>query len=163
MNIPCKILLAAAAFGLIPAAAMAQSSYYGISPFEGAYVGGYGGAMTNPDMNGTLGGIAGANFSVTDGIMVGAEAQGGATFGSTTTYDAMMLGHVGYEVDDQMLVYGKLGAGMIDGTGSYAVGGGAETMLVDQIGVRGELLGTGAWGEGPSAAKVTAGVLWHMR
>lgn len=163
MNNPCKLLLAALAFGISSAGALAQSAYYGTSPFEGVYVGGYAGGIMNPGATATLGVAAGANFAVTDGIMVGAEAQGGAAFGTTTTYDAMMLGHLGYEIDDQVMIYGALGSGLINGTGSYAVGGGAEAVVMDQLGVRGELLGTGAWGGGLNATKATAGILWHVQ
>ena len=163
MKVPCKILLAAAALSVSTVGALAQSSYYGASPFEGAYVGGYAGGILNPGATATLGVVGGANFAVTDGIVVGVEAQGGAAFGNTTSFDAMMLGHVGYELDDQVLVYGAAGSGVINGTGSYALGGGAEAIVADQIGVRGEILGTGAWGGGFSAAKATAGVIMHMR
>ncbi len=166
MTIPCKIVLAAAAvLGLSSAGASAQSNtpYYGLSAFEGGYVGGYGGGFLHPEIDGTLGGIAGVNFALTDGIVIGAEAQGGATFGDSTTYDALMLGHLGYEVTDSAMVYGALGSGLIDGKGSYAFGGGAEAALSGQLGVRGELLGTGEWGGGVEATKATAGVLWHIR
>jgi len=73
------------------------------------------------------------------------------------------LGHLGYEVDDQVMVYGALGAGIINGNGSYAIGGGAEAIVMDQLGVRGEVLGLGTWGGGLNAAKATAGVLWHVQ
>lgn len=162
MNIPCKMILAVTAFSISSISAFGQSAYYGTSPFEGAYVGGYAGGISNPGAT-TLGIAAGANFAVTDGIIVGAEAQGGAAFGNTTTFDAMMLGHLGYEVDDQIMIYGALGAGVVNGTGSYAIGGGAEAIVMDQLGVRGEILGTGAWGGGLNSAKATAGVLWHVQ
>jgi len=163
MNIPCKILLATAALCFSASGAFAQSAYYTTSPFEGIYAGGYAGGMLNPGVTGTLGVVGGANFAVTDGVSVGAEAQGGAAFGNTTTYDALMLAHLGFEIDDQVMLYGALGTGVIDGTGSYAIGGGAEAIVMDQLGVRGEILGTGAWGDGFSATKATAGVLWHVR
>lgn len=166
MTVPCKTMLtAAAALCLSSAGALAQGDtpYYGLSAFEGGYVGGYGGGFLSPEVDGTLGGIAGVNFALTDGIVLGAEAQGGATFGDTTTYDALMLGHLGYEVNDSAMIYGALGSGLIDGAGSYAIGGGAEAIVTDQLGVRGELLATGEWGGGIEATKATAGVLWHMR
>ncbi|UJQ94931.1 hypothetical protein [Mariluticola halotolerans] len=163
MNIPCKILLATAAMCFSAGGAYAQSAYYATSPFEGIYVGGYAGGVLNPGVTGTLGVVGGANFAVTDGVSVGVEAQGGAAFGNTTTFDALMLAHLGYEMNDEVMVYGALGTGVVNGAGSYAVGGGVEAIVVDQLGVRGEVLGTGAWGGGLSATKATAGLLWHVR
>lgn len=164
MNIPCKVLLAAATIGFSSVGALAQDAYYGLSAFEGIYVGAYaGGLMSSTATNWTAGGIAGANFAITDGIVAGAEVQGGGTFGTTTTYDALMLGHLGYEISDQAMVYGAAGGGAINSTASYAVGVGAEFIAADQLGVRGEVLGTGAWGGGFTATKASAGVLWHVR
>lgn len=163
MKVPCKVLIATAAIGVLTGSAFAQDAYYGNSPFEGVYIGGYGGAMVDSSTAGTAGIAAGMNFSVTDNILFGVEGQAGATFGNTTTYDALVLGKVGYEIDDMILVYGAGGLGAVDGVNSYAIGGGAEAMVVDQIGVRGEVLGTGAWGGGIKATKATAGVLWHVR
>lgn len=163
MKFPCALFIAAITLAVSSVSAFAQSSYYGVSPFEGIYVGAYAGGVLDPSALATVGGVAGANFAITDGIMAGAEVQAGATFGATTTYDALMLGHLGYEVDDQVMVYGAMGAGIINGTGSYAIGGGAEAIVMDQLGVRGEILGTGTWGGGPNAAKATAGILWHVQ
>jgi hypothetical protein len=155
--------MAAAALLLSVGGAAAQSSYYGVSPFEGFYAGGYAGGMINSDSAGSLGVVAGVNFAVSDGVLLGAEAQGGATFGSSTSYDTLMLGHIGYQTDSQVMVYGALGTGVIDGTGSYAMGGGAEAIVTNQVGVRGEILGTGPWGSTMNSVKATAGVLWHVQ
>lgn len=163
MKVPCKVLVATAAIGFLTSGAIAQDAYYGNSQFEGVYVGAYGGGIINPGTAGTVGVAAGANFSITDDILVGIEGQGGAAFGNTTTYDALALGKLGYEIDDMILVYGAVGGGAINGVNSYAIGAGAEAMVVDQIGVRGEVLGTGAWGGGLSSTKATAGVIWHVR
>lgn len=165
MNIPCKILTTAALTfaAMLPISAQAQSSYYGLSPFEGIYAGGYVGGVMDPSAAWTLGGVAGANFAITDGFVAGVEAQAGITLDTSTSIDALMLGHLGYEANDQVMVYGAMGAGIINGVGSYAVGGGAEMIATDQLGIRGELLGTGAWGGGPKAARATAGVIWHVQ
>lgn len=163
MKVPCKVLVATAAIGLFASSAVAQDAYYGNSPFEGVYLGAYGGAAINPGTNATLGITAGANFSITDNILVGVEGQTGAVFGPTTTYDALALARLGYEVDDQFLIYGAAGGGAINGVNSYAIGAGAEALVIDQIGVRGEVLGSGAWGGGVNSTKATAGVIWHVR
>lgn len=151
-----------------PQDAYGQDSYgqdvYGTpSPFEGVYAGAYTGARFNPGTSAMLGVVAGANFEVTDNFFVGAEAQGGAAFGTTTNFDALMVGHVGYEVSNQALVYGALGAGFVNGAGSYAAGVGVEVLALQDLGVRGEILGTGPWGGGMNGAKASAGVLWHLR
>lgn len=166
-----KGLAAAAAFGaavLMSAGAQAQDSYGAaypaLSPFEGIYAGVYGGGRFVPGMSAlTAGIIAGANFSITDSLVLGLEAQGGATFGPAISYDALMLARAGAEFNDQFLVYGAAGGGWISGVGSYAVGGGAEFLALDQLSVRGEVLGTGTWGAGLGGVKANAGVLWHLR
>jgi len=167
MKLPCKALLTATCISFSSAGAFAQSAYdygqYGLSPFEGFYAGAYGGGAFDPSPAGTVGGMAGVNYALTDGIIFGVEAQGGVTFDSQTEFDALMLGRVGYEIDNQTLVYGALGGGITNGAGSYAVGGGAETIAIEQLGVRGEILGTGTWGGGLSAAKATAGIVWHVQ
>lgn len=166
MNIPCKILSVLAVLaGSSGAVAQEtyQDPYTAGSPFEGVYAGAYTGARFNPGTSATLGVVAGANFAVTNGVSIGLEGQGGAAFASPTQFDALMVGHVGYDVSNQAQVYGALGAGFVNGTGSYAMGVGAEVMAVQDIGVRGEILGTGAWGGGLNGAKASAGVLWHLR
>ncbi len=163
MKILQKTLIAIAAFGISSSAVLAQSDYYALSQFEGFYVGAYGGAIMDPTMNASAGGIAGANFVVTDAILVGAEMQVGAKFAPTMTYDALMLGKVGYEINDTIMVYGAGGGGLVDGVGSYAFGGGAEAILIDQVGVRAEVLGTGAWGAAPDSTRISAGLLWHLQ
>lgn len=148
-------------------AAQAQSTYdyyYGASPFEGAYVGAYAGGTVGTGVSATVGGMAGANFKVTDGVLVGVEAQGGvATGGSGTQFDALMLGKAGVLLAPDAMVYGAGGAGVIGGTNSWAAGGGAEVMISNDVGLRGEALGTGAWGAGLSQGKVTAGAVWHIK
>lgn len=162
-------LKVAAASGVIlltlsGAAAAQDYSYYLGNSFEGVYAGAYGGAMTNPSMSGTVGAMAGANFAITNEIMAGAEFQGGATFvGGGTQFDALMLGKAGATISPDTLIYGAAGGGWINGTGSYAVGGGAEYIATESLGVRGELLGTGGWGGGLNNAKATVGVVWHLQ
>ncbi len=163
MKILHKTILAIAALGISSTAALAQSDYYQLSQFEGFYVGAYGGADMSGTMTPSAGGIAGANFVITDYILAGAEVQGGAKFGATTSYDVLMLGKLGYEISDNLMVYGAGGGGLINGVTSYAVGGGAEAIVIDQIGVRAEALATGSWGGAINATKISAGLLWHLQ
>lgn len=169
MNIPCKFLVATAIAALAPISAIAQEaysadSYYtAASPFEGLYAGIYTGARFNPGTAALLGVAVGANFTLMENFSVGVEAQGGGAFGATSTFDALMLGHVGYELNHQAMIYGALGAGVVNGTGAYAAGFGADVMVMDQISVRGEILGTGPWGGGMNGAKASIGAMWHLR
>jgi outer membrane immunogenic protein len=160
--------LAVALLAVVSTSAFAQDAYMADpyaagAPFEGVYAGAYTGAKFNPGTAVTLGVIAGANFSVTDNVLVGVEAQGGAAFSNPTKFDALMVGHVGYEFDDMAVLYGAAGGGLVNGTGSYVLGVGGEVMLVQDISLRGEILGTGPWGGGLNGAKANAGVLWHLR
>jgi len=157
------ILLASSILSLSSFAAYAQSEYYGASSFEGFYAGVFAGGKFNPAAVTNIGGAAGVNFAVTDSILAGVEMQGSATLAATPTYDALMLGRVGYEVNDDIMVYGAAGGGLIDGTTSYAVGGGAEAMIVQQVGIRAEGLATGEWGKNVDSSKLSLGVMWHMQ
>ena len=133
--------------------------------FEGFYLGGSaGGAVSGGALNGTVGVIAGANFAVTDGIIVGGEFQGDAYWagGGFTSFDALALGRVGGFVSDNTMLYGDLGAGFKGGTAVYAVGGGAEMALTGPLSLRGDLQILGPWGAMPSTGRLTAGLLWHM-
>ena len=143
--------------------AAAQDYYGGASPLEGAYVGTYIGGVTNPGAW-ALGGMAGVNFEVSPGIIAGLEAQGGADISTgNTTWEGMMLARGGVTVSPDAMVYGEMGFGSINGTTSWGLGGGAEAIVAPQIGVRGEVLGTGPWGNGLNRAKATAGLVWHVR
>jgi len=133
--------------------------------FEGFYLGGSaGGAITGGGLNGTLGVIAGANFAVTDGIIVGGEFQGDAywTGGGFTAFDALALGRVGGFISDNTMLYGDLGLGFKGGTAVYAVGGGAEMALTGPLSIRGDVQILGGWGALPSTGRATVGLLWHM-
>jgi hypothetical protein len=144
---------------------VAAQDYYGsASPLEGAYVGAYGGGSLGSGSAWALGGMAGVNFEVAPGVLAGVEAQGGANMnGTTTTWEGMMLARGGAAVTPDAMVYGQLGAGVIDGTTSWGVGAGAEAVVAPQIGVRGDVLTTGPWGSGLNRTKVTAGLVWHVQ
>jgi outer membrane immunogenic protein len=132
--------------------------------FEGLYVGGTGGLAVNGTIFGTVGGVVGANFAITDGILAGVEFQGDAYFngGGFTAYDALALGRLGVFISDNAMLYGDLGGGFVNGTAAYAFGGGVEMAMTDQLSVRGDLQGIGAWGAAPSVGKATVGLLWHL-
>jgi outer membrane immunogenic protein len=86
-------------------------------------------------------------------------------------FDALILGKIGVLASDQVLVYAAAGVGTIntdgDNIGVYAVGGGVEVAVTDNMSVRGEVLGLGDWddfdgNDGFDAAKATVSVLWHF-
>ena len=155
-------LLFAAALFAVPASA--QDYYGAASPLEGAYVGGYAGGSFDPDASWALGAVAGANFEVSPGILAGVEAQVGAyDIGSSTDWEALMLARGGAAVTPDAMVYGQLGVGNVDGQGSWALGVGAEAVVAPQIGVRGDILSTGPWGDGLNRTKATAGLVWHVK
>jgi outer membrane immunogenic protein len=132
--------------------------------FEGFYVGATGGLATSGSLYGTLGVVVGSNFAVTDGIIVGGEFQGDLYFngGGVSAADALALGRVGGFVSDNTMIYGELGLGIAGSSSVYAVGGGVEMAVTDQLAVRGELQGLGGFGAMPSIAKATGGLIWHL-
>lgn len=158
--------LAAGAAQAADAANMEQASPYdpGLFDFYSFYVGAQGGAVVGGDGAGQVGVVAGANFAVTDPVFVGVEFQGDAILrGGGTTYDFYTLGRAGVAVSGDLLAYAAAGPGWDGGTGGYAFGGGAEYALTSQTSLKGEAFGTGAWGGGPSHAKLQAGLLFHLQ
>lgn len=134
--------------------------------FEGFYVGATlgAGAFPVPGVVGTVGGVAGANFALTDGILAGVEFQGDALWngGGFVGFDALFLGKLGGYLSNDMIVYGTGGGGWVAGVGSYGLGAGIEMAVAEQLSVRGEVMATGSWGGWPDGGKATIGVLWHM-
>ena len=133
--------------------------------FEGLYVGGEaGGLLGSGGGAGVAGIVIGANFAVTDGILAGLEFQGDTlwTGSGFAGVSALGLGRLGGYLSDNTVLYGDLGTGFVNSTPVYALGGGIEYALTDQLSVRGDLQGIGAWGGMPSEAKLTAGLLFHM-
>ena len=132
--------------------------------FEGLYVGGTGGVAASGGLFGTLGGVVGSNFAITDGIIIGGEFQADTYWngGGYAGYDALGLARVGGFLSDNTMIYGDVGAGLMNNTAVYAFGGGVELALNDQLSVRGDLQGIGAFGTWPTTARATAGLLWHV-
>ncbi len=133
--------------------------------FEGFYLGAQGGGIVGTFSAGQIGVVAGANFGIADSVIAGAEFQGDWLFGSTasTTYDFFALGRLGVVVTNDFMAYAEAGPGWLGGTASYAFGGGGEYAFTDAMSVKGEILGTGAWGASPSSAKIQAGLLFHLQ
>jgi outer membrane immunogenic protein len=132
--------------------------------FEGLYLGGTGGGALSGTLFGTLGGVVGANFAITDGIIIGGEFQADTYWnaGGYAGYDALGLARVGGFLADNTMIYGDVGAGLMNGTAVYAFGGGVELALTDQLSTRGDIQAIGAFGGVPTTAKATAGLLWHI-
>jgi len=173
-----SLLLGVAAAALLSTGALASDLYSGppatslySSPmfnFEGAYVGaqggGYWGTVNGPEVTGwNLDLVAGVNFALTDLFLAGVEFQGGAMWpDGGWKWDMMGLGRVGVQVTDSVMAYGAAGLGSVAGNGVYSFGGGVEVATWQSVSVRGEVLGLANWGQAPSAAKATAGVLFHF-
>jgi outer membrane immunogenic protein len=167
-------LLAGAALAVLTASAASAADLLVDTPadpiyssplfnFEGLYLGATGGGAFTGTVYGTLGVVVGANFAVTDGIIAGVEFQGDTYWnGGYAAYDALALGRIGGFVSDNAMLYGDLGAGLLNGAPVYAFGGGVELGVSEQISLRGDLQGLGVFGATPSVAKATVGVLWHI-
>ncbi|HEY4202236.1 MAG TPA: outer membrane beta-barrel protein [Devosiaceae bacterium] len=144
--------------------------------FDGFYAGlSAGGLFAEDDGRaGSIGVVAGYNFTVSDPIVLGVEGQLDALYydGEFNAYDALILGRIGVLASDQVLVYAAAGIGTLgnddDNEGIYAVGGGVEVAVTDNMSIRGEVLGLGFLDDnvlgdnGFHAAKATVSVLWHF-
>lgn len=170
-----SIMLGVAAAGVLATGAEAADALAGgvdaiydspLFNFEGFYVGAAlgAGAFPGPGIVGTVGGVAGANFALTDAFLAGVEFQGDALWNGAgfIGFDALFLGKLGGYLSDDMIVYGTAGGGWVAGVGSYGLGAGIEMAVVEQLSIRGEAMATGTWGGWPNGGKATIGVLWHM-
>ena len=131
--------------------------------FDGFYLGATAGGLLGSTSAGSVGVVAGSNFSLTNAFIGGLEFQGDAIYNGGTTYDFLTLGRLGVVLTDNIMLYGDAGAGWVAGNGSYALGGGAEFALTNAFSVRGEILGLANWGSGLNTAKATAGILYHFQ
>lgn len=134
--------------------------------FEGFYAGVLAGGATlpGPGLVGSAGLVAGANFTLSESFLAGLEFQGEGLFngGGVVGWNGLVLGHFGGYLTQDLMAYAAVGAGLVDNGGAYVFGAGIEGPIAGQVSARGEILGTGAWGAGPSGAKATVGLLWHM-
>ena len=165
------IALAVAAIGLATSAQAADLLRMQPAPaynaaafnFNGFYLGAQGGGTFGSASIGSLGVVAGSNFDISDPIIAGIEFQGDYLFNGSASYDFYALGRLGVVVTNNLLAYGELGTGWVGGTTNYAFGGGLEYALTDTLSIKGEALGTGAWGASPSATRIQAGLLFHLQ
>lgn len=129
--------------------------------WDGFYSGVYGGGVPFGDETSWNGGIfAGVNVDF-GGPVVGVEAQLGIDIADELGLDALILGRGGYGFGD-VLGYAAVGTGYVGGDFGYAVGGGLEYGFTDYLSARGEVLGTGAFGDWPSDVRITAGLAFHL-
>jgi outer membrane immunogenic protein len=131
---------------------------------------------TPGDTFGVIGGVVGANFIAFDPILVGVEVQADYIWGEDADAGLILaLARVGAVVTDQVVVYAAGGAGSIFGGGDsemvYALGGGVEFAVTENVSLRGEVLGIGAFEDTTffgnddqffDAAKATVGVFYHF-
>lgn len=136
------------------------------SGLDGFYVGADAGFAQLPTAgrSGSLGVVAGSNVSVNSGVTAGLEGQIDFVWNSTSFagVDAVGLGRIGANFGDATLVYGEAGAGVVDDKASYVLGLGVEQAVSDAIAVRGEVQGSGAFGEDMDGGKAKVGLLWRL-
>ena len=128
--------------------------------WDGFYAGVYGGGVPMGTQSWNTGIFTGVNVSI-DSAVFGVEAQLGADFAKATSLDALVLGKGGMSFGST-LVYAAAGTGFVSGDMGYAFGGGADYGVTDYMSVRGELLGTGEWGNMPEDMRFTAGLAFHL-
>ena len=87
--------------------------------FEGFYAGvqAGGASLPGPGIVGSVGDVAGVNFTLIDGILAALEFQGDGFFNGAgyVGYDALLLARVGTYLTQDMMVSAALGAGLVDG------------------------------------------------
>lgn len=128
--------------------------------WDGFYAGVYGGGVPMGTQSWNAGIFTGVNVSI-DSAVFGVEAQLGADIAKSTSIDALVLGKGGMSLGNA-LVYATAGTGLVSGDFGYAFGGGADYGITDYMSVRGEVLGTGAWGDMPEDMRFTAGLAFHL-
>ncbi|MGV8833157.1 MAG: hypothetical protein ACOH2N_14360 [Devosia sp.] len=119
-----------------------------------------------------MGGLAGYNYAFNDYLRAGVETQLGVNFDTSgdVGVDMLALGRVGVVPFQGLFAYAAAGAGVVEGKGAFAAGGGAEYALWGKTALRGEALllgrldgGAGQTGlTGPVSSKVTVGTVWHF-
>ncbi|WP_157970038.1 outer membrane protein [Pelagibacterium sediminicola] len=159
-----KLIVALAMIGVaaVPAAAQDYGPYgYGTGfDWDGFYAGVYGGGVPTGSGSWSAGIFSGVNIAV-DSAVFGVEAQLGGDFGTSTSMDALIMGKGGLSLGEA-LVYGTAGTGFVQGSFGYAFGAGAEYAFTNSMSARGEALGVGAWGGGPSDMRLAVGLAFHL-
>lgn len=190
-----SLTLGVAAAALLSSGAMAADLFIPTTPapiyeaagfsWDGLYAGIEAGGLFNSDNSftnlqtgvtqGVIGGIVGANFIVADPILIGLELQGDYVFGSDADAGLFLaLARVGAVVTDQVLIYAAGGVGVTTRSGTsdgvYALGGGVEFAVTENVSIRGEVLGLGDFSSTNAvgtdnffeSAKATVGVFYHF-
>lgn len=134
---------------------------------EGFYVGADAGFAQLPaaGRSGSLGIVAGNNVAVNSGVIAGLEGQIDFVWNSTSFagVDAVGLGRIGANFGDATLVYAEAGAGVVDDHAAYVLGLGVEQAVTDAVALRGEVQGSGAFGDDMDGGKAKVGLLWRLR
>lgn len=154
-----------------------------VTDFIGPYAGFYVGGAFNPDysffvptpLNGyhlsnfNQGVMAGYNFDVAGPVRAGLEVQGGFHYNTSgnVNVEGLALARLGVVPFDGVMVYGTAGAGSLDGTGAYALGGGVEYALWGDATLRADvqvlsMIPPGASAGEFAASKWNLGTIWHF-
>lgn len=126
--------------------------------WDGFYAGVVGGVWSGNSVYLLGGGTLGANFTVTNGLVLGVEGRGVVYSDSDIGFDATF--RVGVPVANDVLIYGDGGLGMRDGSSHFFGGAGAEFALVDNLSLDGRVEIVS--GSGFTAIRGTAALNFHF-
>ncbi len=105
-------------------------------------------------------GVAGVNFMVSDGFLLGVEAAIGPYFdvggGGGNGYEGYLAGRAGFAVDSALL-YVLAGADIVDGDVGWVAGAGAEFMVADSTSMRLQVLSYDN-----DFYQANVGLMWHF-
>lgn len=102
--------------------------------WDGFYAGVLGGVWNGNSLYLLGGASLGANFTITDNLVLGVEGRGVIYSDSDVGFDGTV--RLGAAMDD-ILVYGNAGLGMRDGNSHFFVGGGVEAVVMDNVTIDG--------------------------
>jgi hypothetical protein len=118
---------------------------------------------------GGIGVVLGADVDLNDTVFLGGEIRGTAYFNGTGYLGAEgdLIGRIGVHATDSVDLYALGGVGYWNpavGAGNpvYVVGVGAEFDVADDMAIRTELSGSGAFAGGITDVSATVGVLWKF-
>lgn len=129
----------------------------GTYTWDGFYAGVLGGVWSGNSVYLLGGGTIGANFAVTDNIVLGVEGRGVIYSDGDIGFDG--TGRLGATFQE-VLVYGSGGVGLRDGNGHVFVGGGAEFALMDNLSLDGRA--EFVTGTGFNAIRATGALNFHF-
>jgi opacity protein-like surface antigen len=125
--------------------------------WDGFYAGVLAGVWSGNSLYMLGGGSLGANFTITDNLVLGVEGRGVVYSDGDIGFDA--TARLGTAVDD-ILIYGDAGLGMRDGSGHFFVGGGLEIVVIEDLTVDGRV--EFVTGSGFNAIRGTAALNLHF-